>query len=180
MELLDNQLHNSFDNIESIFWDPIPHELMINTYKEMLQNTENFYCSLNLSSSDPASPTSSISSSRESGQWLPKLVVKSGDAKPDKVERRRAQNKKSQRAYRDRKEQYQRDLEGKIAQWKEKHNKLTESYTAQSKEIMQLKYLIEELKLELLSLQSQSPDMWMQTSQWLPEFDYFSWSPPDL
>lgn len=35
MELLDNQLHNSFDNIESIFWDPIPHELMINTYKEV-------------------------------------------------------------------------------------------------------------------------------------------------
>lgn len=93
-------------------------------------------------------------------------------AVPDKVERRREQNRQSQRAYRDRKEKHQRDLEAQIAAWKEKHEKLVTSYTAQTEEVSQLKAQVDELNSKIMALQSgMTPELWTSTCQTPHDFD---------
>lgn len=86
-------------------------------------------------------------------------------------QRRREQNRQSQRAYRDRKEKHQRDLEGQIAVWKDKHEKLSKSYAVQTEEVSQLKAQIEDLNTQILSLQSGLPEMWGSLDISQQEFD---------
>lgn len=88
------------------------------------------------------------------------------------VQRRREQNRQSQRAYRDRKEKHQRELEAQIAVWKEKHEALTKSCAAQTETITQLKAQIENLNSQVLSFQQSSlPDVWGQVDQPQQDFD---------
>lgn len=89
-----------------------------------------------------------------------------GTSTPAKVQRRREQNRASQRAYRDRKEKQRRDLEGEIDTWKEKHGTLQQSYAAQTAEVSHLLTQIELLNTQIVSLQTATLDMWrlMDTS----------------
>ncbi|KAJ9657024.1 hypothetical protein H2198_004624 [Neophaeococcomyces mojaviensis] len=87
------------------------------------------------------------------------------------VEKRREQNRLSQRAYRDRKEKYQRELEDQIAEWKQKQEELVKSYASQTEEVLRLKAQIEVLRTEVVSLQSGLPAMWGQVDQFSQDFD---------
>jgi len=80
-------------------------------------------------------------------------------------QRRREQNRQSQRAYRDRKEKHQHDLEGQINIWKRKHAELVKSYADQTEEVSQLKAQIEDLNAQVSLLQSGASDTWAQADQ---------------
>jgi uncharacterized coiled-coil protein SlyX len=71
-----------------------------------------------------------------------------------KEERRREQNRASQRAYRDRKEKQLKALEVQIAQWQAKHQGLCSSYTKQTSEVRRLKAQIEELTNKIITVQT--------------------------
>lgn len=87
------------------------------------------------------------------------------------AQKRREQNRLSQRAYRDRKEKYQRELEDQIAEWKQKQEELVKSYASQTEEVLRLKAQIEVLRTEVVSLQSGLPAMWGQVDQFSQDFD---------
>lgn len=87
------------------------------------------------------------------------------------LQRRREQNRQSQRAYRDRKDKHQRELEAQIAGWKQKHEKLTKSYATQAEQVSQLKAQVEDLNSQIVSLQSGLPEMWGHIDQSQQDFD---------
>ena len=64
-------------------------------------------------------------------------------------QKRKAQNRRAQKAFRQRREQLQRNLESEIAGWQSKHEKLVKSYEQQCQEILRLKTKVKELKFEL-------------------------------
>lgn len=70
------------------------------------------------------------------------------------TQRRRKQNRISQRAQRERKERYQKNLEEQIAQEQQKLQLLTRSYSQQTEKIATLKAQIEQLVNEISQLQS--------------------------
>lgn len=70
-----------------------------------------------------------------------------------KQDRRRAQNRAAQRAYRERKEQVRQELEVQVKMWQERHQFLRESYVDQAQEVQKLKKHIETLQMRLLALQ---------------------------
>lgn len=76
------------------------------------------------------------------------------------AQRRREQNRQSQRAYRDRKEKHQRALEDQIAIWKQKHGELVKCYADQTEEVTKLKARIEDLISQVMSLRSDSTETW--------------------
>ena len=86
-------------------------------------------------------------------------------------QRRREQNRSSQRAYRDRKERHQRELEQQIADWRQKHQMLSKSYSKQGGEVRRLKSQIEQLTSEIAALQSGLPSLCGSLSQSPTEFD---------
>jgi uncharacterized coiled-coil protein SlyX len=91
-------------------------------------------------SAKPPTPTRTSSSSAET---------------PDsKEERRRSQNRASQRAYRDRKDKQLKALEVQIAQWQTKHQGLCSSYTKQTSEVRKLKEQIDELTSKIITVQT--------------------------
>jgi AP-1-like transcription factor len=89
----------------------------------------------------------------------------------DQQQRRREQNRSSQRAYRERKEKHQRELEGQIADWQHKHQQLARTYSQQTDEVKRLKRQIENLNTEITSLQNGLPSLCGSMSQSPTEFD---------
>lgn len=173
MANFNNQMFASLDMdpLQPMAWDSVLDQHMITNYNQMLQTTPEYYGSLDSSTSSAASPSSDGSSPRSSSISSSKVTTEVRGAIPDKVERRREQNRQSQRAYRDRKEKHQRDLESQIAVWREKHEKLCKSYAVQSEEVSQLKAQVEELNSQIVSLQSGLPDTWGQIDQSQQDFD---------
>jgi predicted nuclease with TOPRIM domain len=68
--------------------------------------------------------------------------------------RRRAQNRASQRAFRERKEKHVKGLERQLEDLHEKHQDLLQSYTRQADEVTRLNNRIADLNGELNSLRS--------------------------
>jgi len=75
-----------------------------------------------------------------------------GDA--NDCQRRRAQNRASQRAFRERKEKHVKGLEHQLEDLHEKHQDLLQSYTRQADEVTKLTARIAELNAELEALRS--------------------------
>lgn len=74
--------------------------------------------------------------------------------RPNREQRRRAQNRASQRAFRERKEKHVKGLEHQLEDLHEKHQDLLQSYTRQADEVSKLNGRISELTSELSSLRS--------------------------
>jgi len=93
--------------------------------------------------------------------------------------RRRAQNRASQRAFRQRKEQHVKSLEHQLEDLHEKHQDLLHSYTCQADEVSKLNSRIRELTAEVQALRSTSSSQAQPFSDLLPpdkfdKFDAFS------
>ncbi|EXJ81165.1 hypothetical protein A1O3_07455 [Capronia epimyces CBS 606.96] len=103
-----------------------------------------------------------------------------------KITRRRAQNRASQRALRERKERHVKGLEHQLTTINEKHQDLIRSYTKQTDHVTKLHHRITELQAEIKAFKSYSqqrlPSRGATTEPLLPErFDAFSvtrgWDP---
>ncbi|ETI26496.1 hypothetical protein G647_03273 [Cladophialophora carrionii CBS 160.54] len=70
--------------------------------------------------------------------------------------RRRAQNRASQRAFRERKERHLRSLKATLETIGDKHRKLLESYSQQSEAVMKLKGRIAELNAQIAAFSTQA------------------------
>lgn len=71
----------------------------------------------------------------------------------DRKARRRQQNRKSQRAFRDRKEAYQKYLEDRVDDLNQEHSRLAKSLTSQCKTVSRLRTMIGGLNSQIVSLQ---------------------------
>jgi AP-1-like transcription factor len=87
------------------------------------------------------------------------------------LQRRREQNRTSQRAYRERKERYQRELEQQIEEWQRKHQLLSQSYSKQDKEVSRLKSHIKQLNGEITTLKNGLPSLCESLNKSATEFD---------
>jgi predicted nucleic acid-binding Zn-ribbon protein len=87
------------------------------------------------------------------------------------AQRRREQNRSSQRAYRERKEKRQRELQQQIAEWQHNHKLLSRTFSQQTDEVKRLKREIEQLNGEISSLQTGLPSLCGSLSQSPTEFD---------
>lgn len=175
MDAFSSDMYRQPDmDLQPIMWDSVIDQHMITNYNQLL-NQSDFFGGMGVSG--PTSPgsestTSSTSPARSSSISSTKVMTEHRGSIPDKVERRREQNRQSQRAYRDRKEKHQRELEGQIAVWKDKHDALTKSCAAQTETIAQLKAQVEQLNSQVLSLsQPNLPDVWGQVDQPQQDFD---------
>lgn len=72
----------------------------------------------------------------------------------DRKTRRRQQNRASQRAFRDRKEAYQKYLEDQVDDLKLKHAKLFDHFTTQYEKMSGLTATMNEFNSQILSLQA--------------------------
>jgi len=72
----------------------------------------------------------------------------------DPLQRRRAQNRVSQRAFRERKERYVKSLERQLEELRQKHQKLLQSYSQKAEEAIRLNTRVAELGSEAVCLQS--------------------------
>jgi len=86
--------------------------------------------------------------------------------------RRRAQNRASQRAFRERKEKHVKGLERQLEDLHEKHQDLLQSYTRQADEVSKLNGRISELTAELTALRS-GPDQSFSEMLMPDKFDKF-------
>jgi AP-1-like transcription factor len=96
------------------------------------------------------------------------------------TQRRRAQNRASQRAFRERKEKHVKGLEHQLEDLHEKHQDLLQSYTRQADEVTKLNDRIAELNAELQALQTCADQSFSEllTPDKFEKFDAFSG--PDL
>ncbi len=78
------------------------------------------------------------------------------------IQRRRAQNRASQRAFRERKEKHVKGLEFQLESLHEKHQDLLQSYTKQVDSIVKLNSKIAHLQTELKTLQYSSSEQQQQ------------------
>ncbi len=76
-------------------------------------------------------------------------------------QRRRAQNRASQRAFRDRKEKHTRELEQRLSELEGQHNDLSRSY-----ESLQLEYTSVKQELDRLRKEREEPAHSAQTREW--------------
>ncbi|KIV79668.1 hypothetical protein PV11_07216 [Exophiala sideris] len=146
---------------------------MVSHYNDLLQRAANFYATLD-QSYDNISPSASDSSYRttpERRSSSSSVVAQVKNPIPDKIERRREQNRSSQRAYRERKERHQKELEEEILQWQQKHQKLSRSHSQQAEELARLKAQISQLNGEISNLQSCNPTLCGSMGQSPQEFD---------
>ena len=67
-------------------------------------------------------------------------------------QRRRAQNRASQRAFRERMEKYANNLGHQVEELHEKHQSLLQSYDKQADQVSQLNSYIAELSTELITM----------------------------
>jgi len=82
--------------------------------------------------------------------------AKDKEAIPNMHLRRRAQNRASQRAFRERKERHVKGLEHQLEDLHEKHQDLLQSYSRQADEVAKLNSRIQELNTEIETLRSSS------------------------
>ncbi|EXJ58510.1 hypothetical protein A1O7_05936 [Cladophialophora yegresii CBS 114405] len=148
---------------------------MVSHYNDLLQRAADFYATLD-NSFDSMSSSGSDRSYRSTPErrtppTTSSVVAQVKSSIPDKIERRREQNRSSQRAYRERKERHQKELEGQIAQWQQKHQLLSRSYSQQTEEVARLKSQIEQLNGEISNLQSGLPTLCGSLCQSPQEFD---------
>jgi len=148
---------------------------MVSHYNDLLQRAADFYATLD-NTYDSMSPAGSDSSSYRSSperrvSSTSGVVAQVKSSIPDKIERRREQNRSSQRAYRERKERHQKELEEQISQWQAKHQLLTRSYSQQTEEVARLKAQIEQLNHEISNLQTGIPNLCGSLCQSPQEFD---------
>ncbi|ETI22529.1 hypothetical protein G647_06604 [Cladophialophora carrionii CBS 160.54] len=148
---------------------------MVSHYNDLLQRAADFYATLD-NSFDSMSSSGSDRSYRSTPErrtppTTSSVVAQVKSSIPDKIERRREQNRSSQRAYRERKERHQKELEGQIAQWQQKHQLLSRSYSQQTEEVARLKSQIEQLNSEISNLQSGLPTLCGSLCQSPQEFD---------
>ncbi|KAI1617074.1 hypothetical protein EDD37DRAFT_645135 [Exophiala viscosa] len=172
-----DQQQGTFSPIDPAFpWDfngiQSP-KTMVSHYNDLLQRAANFYATL-----DHSYDNMSSSGSDSSYRTTPERRVSSGsvitqvkNSIPDKIERRREQNRSSQRAYRERKERHQKELEEQILQWQQKHQKLSHSYSQQTEEVTRLQAQIEQLSGEISNLQTSIPTLCGSVCQSPQEFD---------
>ncbi|KAK5064743.1 hypothetical protein LTR84_000577 [Exophiala bonariae] len=102
--------------------------------------------------------------------------------------RRRAQNRASQRAFRERKDRHLKGLEYQLEHLNEKHQDLMQSYMKQSENVMKLNSRLAELRGQVKALKArpahsssserQSTTDGSRNSQSLGSFDAFSFSSP--
>jgi hypothetical protein len=130
-------------------------------------------------------PTSTSTDSEQSAEMDSKMVSQSlGVERTWKiltrhaVQRRRAQNRASQRAFRERKERHLRNLKITLETLGSKHRHLLESYSHQSETVMQLKGRIAELQTQIAvaSLQTERESGALYApchAQPFPEFQQF-------
>jgi hypothetical protein len=95
----------------------------------------------------PKSNTKMVRWSRASSLDLPNAAW---------MQRRRAQNRASQRAFRERKERHVRNLKATLEGIGDKHRKLLETYSQQSEAVTKLKNRIAELNAQIAALSTQS------------------------
>ncbi|OAL33404.1 hypothetical protein AYO20_07260 [Fonsecaea nubica] len=148
---------------------------MVSHYNDLLQRAADFYATLD-NSFDSMSSSGSDSSYRSTPErrvspTSSSVVAQVKSSIPDKIERRREQNRSSQRAYRERKERHQKELEEQITQWQQKHQMLSRSYSQQTEEVARLKAQIEQLNSEITQLQSGLPSLCGSLCQSPQEFD---------
>jgi len=148
---------------------------MVSHYNDLLQRAADFYATLD-NSFDSMSSSGSDSSYRSTPErrvspTSSSVVAQVKSSIPDKIERRREQNRSSQRAYRERKERHQKELEGQISQWQQKHQMLSRSYSQQTNEVARLKAQIEQLNGEISNLQTGLPSLCGSLCQSPQEFD---------
>ncbi|RDW82015.1 hypothetical protein BP6252_03127 [Coleophoma cylindrospora] len=84
--------------------------------------------------------------------------------------RRRAQNRASQRAFRDRKEKHMRELEQKLGELEGRHNDLTRSYESLQVEYSSVKAELDRLRKDSSKTDSSSPQSYIPTSD--PTWDH--------
>ncbi|RVX73069.1 hypothetical protein B0A52_02195 [Exophiala mesophila] len=169
---------STFDGIDHSFqWEynvAQSPKNMVNQYNDLLQRAADFYATLD-NSFESASSSASDSSYRTTPErrvsTAGSIVAQVKGSIPDKIERRREQNRSSQRAYRERKERHQKELEEQICQWQQKHQLLTRSYSQQSEEVKRLKAQIDNLNGEIANLQSGLPNLCGSLCQSPQEFD---------
>lgn len=101
-----------------------------------------------LSSSDASLST------RPSHQKSRRTIAEAATSVGDRKARRRQQNRKSQRAFRDRKEAYQKYLEDQVDDLKQKHTKLLDSLASQCKTVSRLEATLGGLNSQIVSLQA--------------------------
>lgn len=136
--------------------------------------------------------TSSTTSSKESKEAVPNMhLVRTPAPQVHSLttptnrypQRRRAQNRASQRAFRERKEKHVKGLEHQLEDLHSKHQDLLHSYTRQADEVAKLNSRIAELNSELQTLQSCSSSTADQsfsellTPDKFEKFDAFSGGP---
>ncbi|KIW13087.1 hypothetical protein PV08_08274 [Exophiala spinifera] len=147
---------------------------MATHYNDLLQRAADFYATLD-TSYDSLSAAGSDASYRSTPERrvssVSSVVTQVKSSIPDKLERRREQNRSSQRAYRERKERHQKELEEQISQWQQKHQILSRSYSQQTEEVARLKAQIEQLNVEISNLQVAIPTLCGSLCQSPQEFD---------
>lgn len=144
-------------------------QLIINYYNNILNQQlarANTFTSMNakpttssrgsISSSSSGSRSPPLSKSANAKQPTPssRAAAASAESNASKEERRREQNRASQRAYRDRKDKQLKALEVQIAQWQAKHQGLCSSYTKQTTEVRKLKAQIDDLMSKIIAVQT--------------------------
>ncbi|OAP60715.1 hypothetical protein AYL99_05717 [Fonsecaea erecta] len=166
---IDSSFQWDYNNVQS-------PKNMVSHYNDLLQRAADFYATLDnsfdsMSSSGSDSSYRSTPERRVSPTSNSSVVAQVKSSIPDKIERRREQNRSSQRAYRERKERHQKELEEQITQWQQKHQLLSRSYSQQTEEVARLKAQIEQLNGEITQLQSGLPSLCGSLCQSPQEFD---------
>jgi len=103
-------------------------------------------------------------------------AAKDKETVPNMHLRRRAQNRASQRAFRERKEKHVKGLEHQLEDLHERHQDLLSSYTRQADEVTKLNNRISELTAELNALRSCQDQSFsdMLVTEKFDKFDAFS------
>ncbi|KAJ9632874.1 uncharacterized protein PV06_09785 [Exophiala oligosperma] len=173
-----SQQNGAFSPVDPAFqWDFTgvqSPKAMATHYNDLLQRAADFYATLD-TSYDSLSASGSDASYRSTPERrvssTSSVVTQVKSSIPDKLERRREQNRSSQRAYRERKERHQKELEEQINQWQQKHQILSRSYSQQTEEVARLKAQIEQLNNEITNLQVGVPTLCGSLCQSPQEFD---------
>lgn len=148
-----------------IMWDPFQEIQIATSYNEIWQPTSDFYSSIQTSNPFLDSYSGCAAIERISG------IVTEADIHTKnmiKSMRRRAQNRASQRAFRERQRKTKHELEQQISEWEQKHRALSESHSTLTEEVDSLKAYIGGLISYIVAQQIGLPQCGTQLAQ-LPE-----------
>lgn len=137
----------------SFQWDGAgcPPNATINYYEDLLQNVNQCYSTL-----DHSLAGLSLSNPESSHAATPEPPHNSADvvclATPSSADRRRLQNRMSQRAYRERKERREKELQDQVTQWRLQYHSLCVLHAERTAEIVELQSRVESLAEEISRL----------------------------